>query len=139
MPKAVKVAPSLRSWIAAFDVVDAELVEQLGDRELVVQREIDAVHLRAVAQRGVEKIEAFFHAAAPLAASFFSIVVLASHSPPSCTVLRCVAMNPRFLKKSCAVSLTSAVSRFAPRAPASFSSASTSIAPAPCPVAAGCI
>ena len=49
----------IRARIAALDVVDAELVEQLRDRELVVQREIDAVHLRAVAQRGVEQIETF--------------------------------------------------------------------------------
>ena len=71
MPNAVKVAASLRSVgeqlgvgrvrarIAALDIVDAELVEQLRDRELVVQREVDAVDLRAVAQRGVEQIEAF--------------------------------------------------------------------------------
>ena len=31
----------------------------LRDRELVVEREVDAVGLRAVAQRGVEEIEAF--------------------------------------------------------------------------------
>ena len=42
-----------------------------------------------------------------------------------------------FLKKSCALSLTSAVRRFAPRAAASFASASTSIVPAPCPATAG--
>ncbi len=45
--------------IAALDVVDAEIVEHLGDRELVAEREIDAVGLRAVAQRGVEEIEPF--------------------------------------------------------------------------------
>ena len=45
--------------IAALDIVDAELVEHLRDQLLVVQREIDAVGLRAVAQRGVEQIEAF--------------------------------------------------------------------------------
>ena len=45
--------------IAALDIVDAELVEHAGDRELVVEREIDAVRLRAVAQRGVEEIESF--------------------------------------------------------------------------------
>ena len=71
MPKAVKVASSLRSsanscgvgrigaGIAALDIVDAELVEHVRDRELVGEREIDAVGLRAVAQRGVEQIEAF--------------------------------------------------------------------------------
>ena len=45
--------------IAALDIVDAEIVEHVRDRELVVEREIDAVGLRAVAQRGVEEIEAF--------------------------------------------------------------------------------
>src|SRR4030095_3049228 len=45
--------------IAAFHVIDAEIVKQAGDRELVVEGEVDAVRLRAVAQRGVEEIEAF--------------------------------------------------------------------------------
>ena len=44
---------------AAFDIVDAELVEHLRDHDLVVQREVDAVGLRAVPQRGVEEIEPF--------------------------------------------------------------------------------
>ena len=44
--------------IAAFDIVDAELVEHARDRELVGEREIDAVGLRAVAQRGIEQIKA---------------------------------------------------------------------------------
>ena len=48
----------LAPGIAALDIVDAEVVEHAGDRELVVQREVDAVGLRAVAQRGVEQIEA---------------------------------------------------------------------------------
>ncbi len=71
MPNAVKVARKspvraeqlgvgrVRAGIAALDVVDAEVVEHRGDRELVVQREVDAVRLRAVAQRGVEEIDAF--------------------------------------------------------------------------------
>ena len=112
MPKAVKVVRKLAvlreqlgvgrvgARIAALDIVDAELVEQLRDRQLVMQREVDAVHLRAVAQRGVEQIEAFLaHAALPADqaaqcrrafrhASCFSIVVLDSHSPPRWTVLR---------------------------------------------------
>ena len=46
--------------IAALDIVDAEFVEHAGDQLLVMQREIDAVGLRAVAQRGVEQIEALF-------------------------------------------------------------------------------
>ena len=45
--------------IAAFDIVDAEAVEHARERKLVVQRKIDAVRLRAVAQRGVEEIETF--------------------------------------------------------------------------------
>src|ERR1700754_4671863 len=59
-----------------------------------------------------------FHDAPPLAgpltfalaARGFSMVVLASHSPPSGTVLRRWSMKPRLRKKSCALSLTSAVS-----------------------------
>src|ERR1041385_6780528 len=69
--------------------------------------------------------------------SFFSIVVLVSHSPPRRTVLRCCASKPWRVKKSCAVSLTSAFRRLAPRAAASFSSAPTSMVPAPCPAIAG--
>ena len=46
-----------------------------------------------------------FHASLPFAASFFSIVVLASHSSPRSTVLRCWATNPRDWKKSLALSL----------------------------------
>ena len=45
--------------IAALDIVDAEVVEHARDGQLVVEREIDAVGLRAVAQRGVEEVEAF--------------------------------------------------------------------------------
>ena len=71
MPKAVKVRVELAvggeqlgverigARIAALDIVDAEVVEHARERELVVQREVDAVRLRAVAQRGVEEIEAF--------------------------------------------------------------------------------
>ena len=76
--------------IAALDIIDAELVEHAGDQLLVMQGKIDAVGLRAVAQRGVEQIEAFAaHVEAPGAApSVLCIVVLASHSPPTVTVLR---------------------------------------------------
>ena len=120
--------------IAAFDVIDAELVQHAGYSEFIVERKIDAVRLRAVAQRGVEEIQAFpghrspqiivqdqcdrdhdcdrgndevvalkgrqrhlrpLHCAVSLPARRFSIVVFASHSPPSSTVLRCVATNPR--------------------------------------------
>src|SRR5262245_15307872 len=76
--------------------------------------------------------------ALPALTSGFSIVVLASHSPASGTVLRRWSEKPRLRKKSCALSLTSAVSFTAPRAPASFSSASTSIEPTPWPTTAGC-
>jgi hypothetical protein len=65
MPKAVKVAPSLRSVPNSSVSVGLRPDSRprcsrrrarraAGDGELVVQREIDAVHLRAVAQRGVE-------------------------------------------------------------------------------------
>ena len=49
----------IRAGIAALDIVDAKIVQHFGDRQLVAKREIDAVGLRAVAQRGVEEIEAF--------------------------------------------------------------------------------
>ena len=45
--------------IAALDIVDAEPVEHGGDVALVLEREIDARRLRAVAQGRVEEIEAF--------------------------------------------------------------------------------
>ena len=65
-----------------------------------------------------------FHASLLFVSSFFSIVVLASHSSPRKTELRCWATNPRAWKKSLALSLASTVSFVAPRAPASFSTAS---------------
>src|SRR5690606_5404099 len=45
--------------VAAFDVVEAEPVEQRRDAALVLDRKVDARRLRAVAQRGVEQVEAF--------------------------------------------------------------------------------
>src|ERR1700727_1556916 len=78
------------------------------------------------------------HAGLPVAASGFTIVVLASHSPARNTVLRLLAIYPRFSKKPLAVSLASTATSLAPRAAASFSSASQSMEPAPCPAAAGC-
>ena len=45
--------------IARLDIVDAEHVELLGDQPLVLEREIDALGLRAVAERGVVEIEPF--------------------------------------------------------------------------------
>src|SRR6478736_3750249 len=79
-----------------------------------------------------------FHGVRSLAASFFSIVVLASHSSPSGMVLRCCGTNPRRLKNSSALSLTSAVNRGAPREAASFSRASSNMGPTRGPAAAGC-
>src|SRR6201993_4099649 len=79
-----------------------------------------------------------FHDGLPRSTSGLVMVVLASHSSPSGTVLRLCAENPRFAKKPRAASLASTVISLAPRAAASFSSASHSIAPAPCPAAAGC-
>jgi hypothetical protein len=48
---------------AAFDIVDAQLVELLRDEEFVVDGERDGFALRAVAESGVES-EDFLHAAA---------------------------------------------------------------------------
>src|SRR6516225_1106330 len=79
-----------------------------------------------------------FHDGLPRPVRGLVMVVLASHSSPSDTVLRLCAENPRFSKKPRAASLASTVISLAPRAAASFSSASHSIAPAPCPAAVGC-
>jgi hypothetical protein len=48
---------------AAFDIVDAELVEHQGDRHLVGRREVDALGLRAVAQGGIVEMEPLGHRA----------------------------------------------------------------------------
>ncbi len=78
----------VRAGITALDVVDAELVQHGHDAPLVLEREIDARRLRAVAQRRVEQIEAFLaHRHAFLAEasgvsagpSFFFMVVFDSH------------------------------------------------------------
>ena len=45
--------------IAAFNVIDPQFVEHGRDRQLVDQREIDAICLGAVAQGRVEEIHAF--------------------------------------------------------------------------------
>ena len=75
--------------IAPFDIVDAEIIEHRRDDLLVRQREVDAIGLRTVAQRGVEQIEALLaHCGAP---SVFFMVVLASHSSLIVTLLRCMA------------------------------------------------
>ena len=45
--------------IAALDVVDADVVERAGDQPLVLEREVHARRLRAVAQGCIEQVEAF--------------------------------------------------------------------------------
>ena len=77
MPKAVNAARLVRlrskkavsvglaPGIAAFDIVDAELVEHSGDEDLVLERKVDARRLLAVAQRRVEEVEPFLHRTAP--------------------------------------------------------------------------
>jgi hypothetical protein len=69
MPKAVKVARVLRGSAkrAAFDVVHTQPVEHLHDEQFVVEREIDARRLLAIAQGRVEEIEPFAgHHSSPL-------------------------------------------------------------------------
>ena len=48
---------ALRQRIAPFDVVEAQLVEPLGDQQLVLQREADAFALAAVAKRRVVDLD----------------------------------------------------------------------------------
>src|SRR5205823_4431657 len=43
---------------AALDVIDAELVELLGDEKLVLEREVEPLALRAVAEGGVVDFDA---------------------------------------------------------------------------------
>src|SRR5579871_1098965 len=43
---------------SAFDIVDPELIEFLRDDELVIERERDSLALRAVAEGGVEGLDA---------------------------------------------------------------------------------
>src|SRR5690606_29998943 len=110
---------------AALDIIQAQVVEHAGDGELVGQREIDAIGLRAVPQRGVEQIDAFLAHADPAGAvSAFFIVVLLSHSLPTESVLRRSAVKPRWAKNSRAVSLASTERCAAPRETESFSTAS---------------
>jgi hypothetical protein len=45
--------------IAAFDVVDAQVVQHRSNRKLVREGEVDTIGLGAVAQGRVEKIKAF--------------------------------------------------------------------------------
>src|SRR5690606_36967809 len=46
--------------IAALDIVEPQPVEQPRNGDLVLKRELDARGLGAVAERGVEEVEAFF-------------------------------------------------------------------------------
>src|SRR5690606_19185900 len=48
----------IREWIPALDEVESQLVELLGNQQLVLQREVDAFALTAVAQGGVVKLNA---------------------------------------------------------------------------------
>ena len=70
MPKAVKVAflnfgfvgeeiriRGIGAGIAALHIIDAEAVKHAGDQDLVLDREVDPVGLRPVAQGGVEEIQ----------------------------------------------------------------------------------
>jgi hypothetical protein len=54
------VVGRVRAGITAFDIVEAEFVEQARNEALVLHAEIDARRLRAVAQRGVEEVETGF-------------------------------------------------------------------------------
>ena len=49
----------VRARIAALDIVDAERVELLRDQPFVLDREVDAMGLRAVAERRVVERDAF--------------------------------------------------------------------------------
>ncbi len=49
----------VRGRIAAFDVIEAEAVEPLGQGEFVLEREADALALGAVAKRGVVDFDAW--------------------------------------------------------------------------------
>src|SRR5690606_16798060 len=76
--------------IAALDIVDAELVEHGRDRDLVLDGEVDAWRLLAVAQRRVEKKDplSFCHAAPPNRATVFPVC-------PSSLASRLRADGPR--------------------------------------------
>src|SRR5947209_3472168 len=54
----------VRAGEAAFDEVDAELVELLDDEQLVFERKRDPLHLRAITQRGVVELYRACHGSA---------------------------------------------------------------------------
>src|SRR5258707_2859049 len=104
----------------------------MASPEVIVQRQRDGHDDGHDRENDVVPLESrgwhfgfVFHGVRSLAASFFSIVVLASHSSPSGIVLRCCGTKPRRLKKSSALSLTSAVSRASPPPTPSISRASS--------------
>ena len=47
--------------IAAFDIIHAEIIQHRRNRDLVLNGKINARRLLAVAQRGVEEVDAFSH------------------------------------------------------------------------------
>ena len=49
----------VRGRVAAFDIVEAQAIEPLGDGQLVLQGEADAFGLRAVAEGRVVDLDAF--------------------------------------------------------------------------------
>src|SRR6185369_8466460 len=97
MPKAVRLSFGekaricrVRAGIARLDIVEAKHVELLGNQPLVLDREVDAVRLRAVAQRRVVERDAFARhratsqvvTSSPVLGSFasFSVMPMASSS-----------------------------------------------------------
>ena len=46
------------SRIAAFDIVYAQFIQECRDRDLVLERKLNAGSLSSVAQRGIEEVEA---------------------------------------------------------------------------------
>ncbi len=47
--------------ITALDIVDAERVQRVRNDQLVLERQVDAVRLRAVAQGGVVQVQTLGH------------------------------------------------------------------------------
>src|SRR5262245_38792856 len=45
------------AWISPLNVIDTQLIERPGDQPLVLEREVNARRLRAIAQRRIEEIE----------------------------------------------------------------------------------
>jgi hypothetical protein len=49
----------LAPGIAALDIIEAETIKQPRNRDLVLDRKINARRLLAVSERGVEQVDAF--------------------------------------------------------------------------------